>query len=83
MQPGYTHRTVLFDGLQSAKVPQFYLVCGELVSLRLDFFKKSHPDDVTNDGGCQAEHPGSLNFSAYRQGRDRQEPNEGVIPEAQ
>jgi len=35
---GYTHRTVLFDGLQSAK----------------------------------AEHPGSLNFSAYRQGRDRQ-----------
>jgi len=54
-----------------------------LVSLRLDFFKKSHPDDVTNDGGCQAEHPGSLNFSAYRQGRDRQEPNEGVIPEAQ
>lgn len=40
MQPGYTHRTVLFDGLQSAKVPQLYLVCGELVSLRLDFFKK-------------------------------------------
>ncbi|CAL1162240.1 unnamed protein product, partial [Cladocopium goreaui] len=35
---GYTHRTVLFDGLQSAK----------------------------------AEHGGSLNFSAYRQGRDRQ-----------
>lgn len=38
---------------------------------------------MTNDGGCQAEHPGSLNFSAYRQGRDRQEPNEGAIPEAQ
>ena len=65
MQPGYTHRTVLFDGLQSAKavLSRFWGV-------------GVYPDDVTlRMTSCQVEHGGSLNFSAYRQGRDRQEPN--------
>ena len=67
---GYVHRTVLFDGLQSAKAFQqgVSLFGGEGAFGRVNGARRI----LCASALAQAEHGGSLNFSAYRQGRDRQ-----------
>lgn len=76
-----SHSTLWWFAIRKG-APVLSRLCGVGV-FALGLFQKVIQMTWRTTASCQAEHPGSLNFSAYRQGRDRQEPNEGAIPEAQ